>query len=167
MRRDLAKRIIGVMMVTLLFGFVPLSSAQDKPADNLQILRDKIKADKKLVVATNMELTESEAKGFWPIYEEYQKDLHRINQRIADVLESYAADFRSKTLTDDTAKKLSDEALAIEQAEVNLKSTYAPKLSQVLPVKKVARYLQIENKIRAVVKYDLAQGVPLVQYDKE
>jgi len=167
MRRDLAKRIIGVMMVTLLFGFVPLSSAQDKPADNLQILRDKIKADKKLVVATNMELTDSEAKGFWPIYEEYQKDLHRINQRIADVLESYAADFRSKTLTDDKAKKLIDEALAIEQAEVNLKSTYAPKLGKALPVKKVARYLQIENKIRAVVKYDLAQGVPLVQYDKE
>ena len=167
MRRDLAKRIIGVMMVTLLFGFVPLSSAQDKPADTLQILRDKIKADKKLVVATNMELTDSEAKGFWPIYEEYQKDLHRINQRIADVLESYAADFRSKTLTDDKAKKLIDEALAIEQAEVNLKSTYAPKLGKALPVKKVARYLQIENKIRAVVKYDLAQGVPLVQYDKE
>ena len=47
------------------------------------------------------------------------------------------------------------------------KSTYAPKLGKALPVKKVARYLQIENKIRAVVKYDLAQGVPLVQYDKE
>ena len=48
-------------------------------------------------------------------------------------------------------------------AEANLKSTYVPKLSKALPVKKVARYLQIENKIRAVVKYDLAQGVPLVQ----
>ena len=56
-----------------------------------------------------------------------------------------------------------DEALAIEQAEANLKSTYAPKLGKALPVKKVARYLQIENKIRAIVKYDLAQGVPLVQ----
>jgi hypothetical protein len=58
---------------------------------------------------------------------------------------------------------LIDEVIAIEVAEASLKSTYAPKLSNVLPVKKVARYLQIENKIRAVVKYDLAQGVPLVQ----
>ena len=124
---------------------------------------DKIKADKKLVVATNMELTETEAKGFWPIYDEYQKDLQKINRRIANLLDSYAADFRSKTLTDDKAKKLIDEAIAIEQAEADLKSTYAPKLSKVLPVKKVARYLQIENKIRAVVKYDLAQGVPLVK----
>ena len=163
MRIDLVKKTIGVAMAIMIFGFAPLNAAQDKPADNMQILRDKIKGDKKLVVATNMELTESEAKGFWPVYDAYQKDLRRINQRMANLLDSYAADFRTKSLTDDKAKKLIDEALSIEQAEADLKSTYAPKLSKVLPVKKVARYLQIENKIRAVIKYDIAQGVPLVQ----
>ena len=163
MRLDLVKKTLGIAVAIVFFGFTPLSAAQDKPADNMQILRDKIKADKKLVVATNMELTESEAKGFWPIYEAYQKDLQKINRRLANLLDSYAADFRSKSLTDDKAKKLIDEALSIEQAEADLKSTYAPKLSKVLPVKKVARYLQIENKIRAVIKYDIAQGVPLVQ----
>jgi len=161
---DFLKKTIGVAVVIMSMGFPSLGlAAQDKPADNMQILRDKIKADKKLVVATNMELTESEAKSFWPIYEEYQKELQKINRRIANVLESYAADFRSKSLTDDKAKKLIDEANAIEQAEVNLKSTFAPKLSKALPSIKAARYLQIENKIRAVVKYDLAQGVPLVK----
>ena len=163
MKINLVKKTIGVAMAIMLLGVVPLGLAQDKPADNMQILRDKLKADKKLVVATNMELTESEAKNFWSIYEEYQKDLRKINQRIVALLESYAADFRNKSLTDDKAKKLIDEAVAIEQAEANLKSTYAPKLSKALPVRKVARYLQIENKIRAVIKYDLAQGVPLVQ----
>ena len=163
MRIDLVKKTIGVAMAIMLFSFAPLNAAQDKPADNMQILRDKIKADKKLLVATNMELTESEAKAFWPIYEQYQKELQRINQRIAKLLESYADDARSKSLTDDKAKKLIDDAAAIEQTEANLKSAYAPKLSKALPVKKVARYLQIENKIRAVVKYDLAQGVPLMK----
>ena len=163
MRMNLMKKTIGVAIAVMLFGFAPLSFAQDKRADNMDILRDKIRADKKLVVATNMELTESEAKNFWPIYNEYQKDLQNINGRIVAVLESYAADFKSKSLTDDKAKQLIDEALAIDQAEANLKSTYAPKLSKALPVRKVARYLQIENKIRAVVKYDLAQGVPLVR----
>ena len=156
MRMNLVKKTIGVAMAVMLFGFPPLSFAQDKRADNMDILRDKIRADKKLVVATNMELTESEAKNFWPIYNEYQKDLQNINGRIVAVL-------KSKSLTDDKAKQLIDEALAIDQAEANLKSTYAPKLSKALPVRKVARYLQIENKIRAVVKYDLAQGVPLVR----
>ncbi|HEU4639735.1 MAG TPA: hypothetical protein VFS84_12830 [Candidatus Binatia bacterium] len=163
MRMNLVKKTIGIAVAVMLFGFAPLSFAQDKRADNMDILRDKIRADKKLVVATNMDLTESEAKNFWPIYNEYQKDLQNINGRIVAVLESYAADLKSKSLTDDKAKQLIDEALAIDQAEANLKSTYAPKLSKALPVRKVARYLQIENKIRAVVKYDLAQGVPLVR----
>ena len=165
MRMDLVKKtlIVAAALVLMLFGFAPLRAAQDKPADNMQILRDKIKADKKLVVASNMELTESEAKGFWPIYDEYQKELQKINQRLGKVVESYADDNRKKSLTDDKAKKLIDEAVSIEQAEANIKSTFAPKLSKVLPVKKVARYLQIENKIRAVVRYDIAQGVPLVR----
>jgi predicted outer membrane protein len=163
MRTNFVNKMMVGAIAIMIFGFAPLSRAQDKPADNMQILRDKIKADKKLVVAANMELTESEAKSFWPIYEQYQKDLQKINQRIVKLLESYADDFHKKSLTDDKAKKLIDEAVAIEQAEANLKSAYAPKLGKALPVKKVARYLQIENKIRAVVKYDIAQGVPLVR----
>ena len=163
MRIDLGKRTMGILTAIMLLGFAPLSVAQDKPADNLQILREKIKADKKLVVATNMELSESEAKRFWPIYDAYQKDLQKINRRIAVLLGSYTDEMRGKTLSDDKAKKLIDEALAIEQSEADLKSNYAPKLSKALPITKVARYLQIENKIRAVVRYDLAQGVPLAR----
>jgi len=161
------KGMWAVFIVTLLMAVVmafPTSAlTQDKPTDNMQILREKVKADKKLLVATNMELTESEAKGFWSVYEDYQKDLAAINQRIAKLIESYAADYRSKTLTDEKAKKLVDELIAIEQAETGLKASYVPKLSKVLPQKKVARYLQIENKIRAAVKYELAAGVPLAQ----
>ena len=153
--------ITGLMTAVMTFPTPAL--AQDKATDNMQILREKIKADKKLLVATNMELTESEAKGFWPVYEDYQKDLATINQRIIKLIESYAADYRTNTLTDEKAKKLIDEFVAIEQAEAGLKASYVPKLSKVLPPKKVARYLQIENKIRAAVKYELAGGVPLVQ----
>jgi hypothetical protein len=152
-----------VVMVAALVGMAIPVGAQDKPADNMQILREKIKADKKLMVATNIELTESEAKGFWPVYEEYQKDLIAINQRIGKLIESYAADYRANTLTDDKAKKLVDELAAIEQAEAGLKTTYVPKLSKVLPLKKVARYLQIENKVRALVKYELAASIPLAR----
>jgi len=154
--------IVTALMVVVVAFPIP-ARTQDKPADNMQVLREKVKADKKLVVATNMGLTESEAKGFWPVYEEYQKDLATINQRMAKLIESYAADYRANTLTDEKAKKLIDEFVAIEQAEAGLKASYVPKLNKVLPPKKVARYLQIENKIRAVVKYELAAGVPLVQ----
>lgn len=153
----------GIVLAAVMLALVPPSFAENAPADNMEILREKIKADKKLLVAANMDLTELEAKGFWPIYDAYQKDLHKINQQIENLLESYAADLEGKSLTDAKAKRLIAESVAIEQEEAKLKSTYAPKLSKVLPPKKVARYLQIESKIRAVVKYDLATGVPLVQ----
>jgi hypothetical protein len=150
-----------MVMVGALVGLGVLAAAQDKPADNMQILRDKIKADKKLLVANNMQLTESEAKAFWPVYEQYQKDLAAINQRIGKLIEGYAADYQ--TMTDEKAKKLTAEMVAIEKAEAGLKESSVPKLSQALPPKKVARYLQIENKIRALVKYELAGEIPLVQ----
>jgi len=66
-------------------------------------------------------------------------------------------------LPDEKAKELIDEALAIDREEADLKSVYAPKLTKVLPIRKAVRYLQIENKIRAVVKYEIASGVPLVK----
>jgi hypothetical protein len=163
MKRKMCLRIGMVMvMVAALVGVGVLAAAQEKPADNMQIMREKVKADKKLMVAANMQLTESEAKAFWPVYEEYQKDLGEINQRIVKLIESYAADYKANTLTDEKAKKLIDELVAIEQAEAGLRASYVPKLSKVLPLKKVARYLQIENKVRAMVKYELAGGVPLV-----
>jgi len=153
--------VIG--MVAALVGLGALAAAQDKPADNMQILREKVKADKKLMVAANMELTESEAKAFWPVYDAYQKDLEAINQRTVKLIESYAADYRANTLTDEKAKKLVDELVAIEQAEAGLKASYVPKLGKVLPMKKVARYLQVETKVRALVKYELAGAIPLVR----
>jgi hypothetical protein len=162
-----AKALWALLFVTALMvviaAFPMPALTQDKPADNMQILREKIKADKKLIVAANMDLTESEAKGFWPIYEQYQKDLMAINERILNLIKSYAADYRANTLSDEKAKKLIDEFLAIEKSEAELKATYVPRLSKVLPQKKVMRYLQVENKIRAIVKYDLAAQVPLAQ----
>jgi hypothetical protein len=163
MKRSMMVTFFVTLVAAITMWVVSPVVAQDKPADNMQILRDKIKADKKLLVSANMELTESEAKGFWPVYEEYQKTLSKINQRIGKLVESYAADYRTKTLTDEKAQKLIDELMAIDKAEGKLNTSCVAKLGKVLPAKKVARYLQIENKIRAALKYELAANIPVVQ----
>jgi len=137
--------------------------AAAQTASDMQVLAQKIKADKKLVVAANMQLTEDEAKAFWPVYEAYQKDLQGINQRLLGTIKRYADAYNKGPVSDEAAKKLINEAIAIEDAEVKLKRSYVPKLEKVIPGMKVARYLQIENKIRAVVRYELAAQIPLVQ----
>ncbi len=154
----LARYVIGAVAV---LGLIAPAFAQ-QATTNAEILLQKIKADKKLVVAANMDLTDTESKGFWPVYDEYQADLMALNQRIGKLVFRYADLYNNKTMTDDAARTLLDEAIAIEQAEASLKQAYVPKLSAVLPATKVARYIQIENKIRALVRYELADGIPLV-----
>jgi hypothetical protein len=149
--------VVGALVALLA---VP-AFAQDKPASNMEILREKIRADKKLVVAANMGLTESEAKGFWPVYDAYQADLGKINQQLGQTITSYAEAYNANSLTNEKAKSLMDEVIKVEQAEVNLKKAYLPKLTAVLPATKAARYLQIENKIRAAIKYEMANEIPL------
>jgi len=163
------KRQMPVAIAIIMLGFAPLGLAQtktasaDKPASNLEIIHEKLKADKKLIVAKYMELTESEAKRFWPVYEDYQKDLQQSNDRLLRLLESYATEYRNQSLTDEKAKKLLDEWIAFEQEDGKRRSTYAPKVLKALPAKKAARYLQIENEFRVLLRYDLAAVVPLVQ----
>ena len=142
-------------------AFAQTKPAAAQPADNMQILRDKLKADKKLVVAANMELTEPEAKAFWPVYEAYQKELHKINDQLAMTIVAYSKEYNANTLTDAKASKLLDQSIAIEEAETKLKRSFVPRLNKVLPGRKVARYMQIENKVRALVKYEIAGEVPL------
>ena len=138
--------------------------AQNSSADmNMQILRDKLKADKKVIVAANMQLTDAEAKAFWPIYDAYQADLKAINLRLGNGIVTYADAYAANNINDGMAKRLLDESVAIEESEVRLRKDYASKLLNALPATKAARYLQIESKIRAAVRYEIAANIPLVQ----
>ncbi len=144
-------------------GFVLPAWAQNRPANNMDILRQQVQKDKKMLVATNLGMTANEAKLFWPVYEDYQINLRQLNRRIQRLLKSYAEAYNSKTLTNEKARGLLKEYLSIEADETKLKGAYIPKLNMVLPAKKVARYIQIENKIRAIFNYDLAAAVPFIQ----
>ena len=157
------KRVVLIMMVTLaaIVAIVAPTSAQDKPADNMQIVLEKIRADKKLFVAENMQLTEAEAKGFWPVYEQYQDELFLLRARTAKLIKDYADGYEK--MANDTAKKLLDELMVIEGLGPKLRQAYLPKFRKALPEMKVVRYYQIENKIYAVLLYELARNIPLVK----
>jgi hypothetical protein len=144
-------------------GVVPAIS-QDKPAENMQFVLEKVRADKKLLVAENMELTEAEAKTFWPVYEKYQDELFLLRSRTAKLINDYADAYEK--MANDTAKKLLDEYLTIESLGLKLRQAYLPKFRKVLPEVKVVRYYQIENKIHAALIYELAAKIPLVKTAK-
>ena len=123
-------KLLKIMMLCAFAFALSPALAQTKPAtDNMQILRDKLKADKKLVVAANMDLTEAEGKKFWPIYDEYQKELKKVNERMAALILAYAKEYNANSLTDENAKKMTSESIGIEESETKLKRSFtAPQI---------------------------------------
>jgi Spy/CpxP family protein refolding chaperone len=150
----------ALALLSLLVGFA--AGAQEQLSDNMDILREKVAADKKLIIAENLILTESQAAQFWPIYDAYQKDLAALNERIGALVENYATAYNAGNVQEAKANELVEEFLAIEEAQLDLRKKYADRLDGVIPAVERARYLQMEQKIRALIDYDMAANIPLV-----
>jgi hypothetical protein len=164
MKRRTGSTCLVVGLALLLLVFVGTVLAQDKTADTMRILTEKVKGDKKLLVAENMQFTEAEAKAFWPVYEKYQAELFLIRTRTLQLIKDYAAAYDK--MTDATAKKLLDESMKIETLRLKLAKAYLPKFRAVLSDTKVVRYYQTENKVNAALYYELAANIPLVKIEK-
>jgi len=161
----IGSRIVFSMMALAAVAVVAVPAfAQDKAADNMQIVLEKVRADKKLLVAENMQLTEAEGKAFWPVYEQYQNELFLLRVRTARLITDYAN--AQEKMTNESARTLLDEYMTIESLGLMLRQVYLPEFRKVLPEVKVARYYQIENKIQAALLYELARNIPLAKAAK-
>ena len=141
----------------------PAAAAPAAPGSPAAVaaFRDAVKADKKAVVAKNMDLTEAEAKKFWPLYDAYQKDLDKVLQRQNRAIVDYVN--QSSSMTDANAKRIARELLDADAEEQRLRERQLKKLYSVLPARKAIRYLQIENKVRTLNHYDMGAQIPLLQ----
>ena len=157
------KQLVSVIFAaTILTAGIPVHAQQKQPPDSMQVLQAKLKADRKLLVSQNMMLSDEQAQKFWPLYEGYVRDLTAINARLLTLIKDYAKAYNANTLNDTIAKKLTDEMLSIEDAEVQMRKNYAKKIASALSPTVAARYLQLENKLRALVRYELAEQIPLL-----
>ena len=149
-----------VNVLAFLVCFVPATLyAQSDEIKELTL--EAIKADKKRIVAINMKLNELESPVFWPLYEEYQEALGKMEDRMLQVLKAYAKSYHS--MSNETAQNLLSDYFDIEEQWLQRKKSYAKKFGEALPMKRVVRYLQIENKIEAMTNAGLVRLVPLVK----
>jgi hypothetical protein len=154
---------LALVLMLLVMVWPVLASAQEKPAQTMQFVVEKIRADKQLFVAENMKLTEAEAQLFWPVYARYQDELFLLRARTLGLISAYAEAYGK--MDNDTAKQILDELIAIEAVGPKLRMAFLPEFQKALPNVKVVRYYQIENKINAALMYDLAAQIPLIQYN--
>ena len=145
-------------MACLLSG---VAAAQERPTDTMEILREKVRADKKVVVAGVLDLTETEARGFWPVYGAYQSDMIEHYDRVAKLIRDFVTAYPA--MTDASATQLLGEFVALESDYAALLNRYVPRFQRVLPPQKLVRFYQLENKLRALLEYQLAREIPLAR----
>jgi Spy/CpxP family protein refolding chaperone len=137
--------------------------AQGSVADvtDMQALRAAVKADKRALVTSALNLTPTEAKKFWPIYDAYQRSLDAATrERSVAIVELIGSD---RPMSDPYAKNLAKDLVTADEAEIKARRTMYNRVMKALPPKKAVRYLQLESKIRAVQAYDIAVAIPLVK----
>jgi hypothetical protein len=138
--------------------------AQSKVKSQKQLDLAAARAERKAAVGENMNLTDAEAKVFWPLYDQYEARMDKIEDRHVREVKNYAASY--ETLTNDDANRKLDEVVAIQQARLDVIREFVPKFRAALPGIKVTRFFQIDSKLHAMLQCHIAQLVPLAQEPK-
>ncbi|MBW4697249.1 MAG: hypothetical protein KME03_04995 [Aphanocapsa lilacina HA4352-LM1] len=155
-----------VILALCLMGAVgapPLAAQLSEQSAPPQPTREEIQKNRQQIVLANVELNDTEKKAFLPVYEKYQTGVYSLEERLEKTIEEYAKFYNSDSLTDKKAGELLDTSLSIRKAKLELLNSYVAQLKKILPLKKVARITQVENKMDAIVNYYLAAVIPLAK----
>jgi len=153
--RRRARALAAVALVGLAAGAATAQTVKEQ----LDVTRQAIESQRRVLVAGALPLADAEADAFWPLYDAYEKERRPLDERASQLVADFLA--RAASLTDAQAKAMVDEALAIEDGRLRVRRTCLGRMQKAIPAVKVARFYQIDNKLDAVVRADVARQIPL------
>jgi Spy/CpxP family protein refolding chaperone len=142
----------------------PSAGAQNNPKisdQDIELLRKDLRAQKKQLVAANLQLTTDQATKFWPVYDQYIAEQTKIHDQKYAVIKEFATSWG--TISDAQAEDLTKRALAVDDQVAQLRMKYMPNFLKVLPGKQVATFYQIDRRLQMMVDLQLMSQLPLVQ----
>ena len=154
----------GILVIGLA-AYMPAfaQGSMETHKEELELTRATIKLQKKQIIAKNMNLSSMERDKFWALYRDYQNKMDAVADRRVKVITDYADTLKNGTLDNEKSLQLLNEYLSYERMRLITKQSFVKKFQQVLPSLKVARFFQIENKLEAIINFELARQIPLMQ----
>ena len=156
-----AAMLVGSMLLNAGVLFAEGPTKEAAVDQEIKLLRQDLRADKKKIVAANMQLTEVEAVKFWPVYDAYTLETIKLNDTLQALIKEYARNY--ETLTDEKAASLTKRTLGLDDAVTKLRLKYVPLFNKVISAKKTARFMQVDRRLGLLVNIQVAAGLPLVQ----
>jgi hypothetical protein len=153
---------VGLLALSL----APFAHAQVNPEfaninDAIEMIRDVVQSERKDIVAEELALTGEESTAFWPVYDAYVAERDVVNDRLVKLITDYAANYLN--MSDEMATTLVDDYFDLEAERLKVRRKYVREFDDVLPPKKLARFVQIENKLDTIVQVDIASEIPLLR----
>jgi Spy/CpxP family protein refolding chaperone len=153
-----SRRTVRALAAAALFGLAAAATAQTAK-DALEVTRQAVESQRRVLVSGALPLTDAEADAFWPLYDAYEKERRPLDERANKLVADFLAGAAS--LTDAQAKAMVEEALQVDEGRLRVRRSYLGRMLKAIPPRKAARFYQIDNKLDSVVQADVARQVPL------
>ena len=138
-----------------------VSFSQNKNIEWSDLLKRNVQKESKKFIEKNLELTNQQAKLFWPIYDEYDAALLEVtNERLKNISD-YMLNY--KDLDNTKAESLLRKALELDQKKINIQTEYYNKLIAVLPPTLVGKFFQLDQYIELLIQLQRSEKIPLIQ----
>ena len=151
--------LLAVMFAML--AFCPLGRAQDQELtidSTIAVVRANMRADRAALITTGMNFNDKDGAAFWPIYQQYDYERDRLDDRRAAVIKQYTQKYPN--LTDAEAKAMADQMLDCEYRLAELKKKYYKKFNKVLPALTVTKFFQLERRIDLMMDIQVEAALP-------
>jgi hypothetical protein len=163
--RRIAQFVSGLAVVTAALVGVTPAAAQvtEGPQTNkyLELLRQDLRTQKTAIVTEAMNLTDAQATAFWPIYEDYTREMRGVwDGRIANI-KMFAENY--ERMTNDMAKQLADKAFKLDDQRGKVLKKYYGKVDKAVGPMLAARFVQIESALYDLISLQLAAELPLMK----
>ena len=152
----------ALLLVTFaMLAFCPLGRAQDQEPNidsTIAVVRANMQADRTTLITSGMNFSDKEGAVFWPIYQQYEYERSKLDDRRAAVIKEYTQKYPS--LTDAEANGMADIMLDCESRLAELKKKYFKKFNKALPALTVTKFFQLERRIDLMMDMQVEASLP-------
>jgi len=127
-------------------------------SDDGDLTLARIQSERKVLVEGIVKPSPQQSKAFWDAYWAYRETVANLDNRSNKLIDEYEKSFAA--LNDDQAERMLKEAAKIEVERVEARQKIVKKLRKILIPKQIVRFLQIENKMDAIMNLDRAINIP-------
>ena len=161
-----------ILIAALAFGFFlsvfaqsqvwkPEALPPQKVAAIIDMMRSDMTTQKKTLVETVMQFSEADAKTFWPIYEEYQREYYELGNETAALIKEFVENL--DMMTQDKADRIMTRTFDLQKRKMAVRQKYYDKVRKALSPIKAVKFAQLDGQLVQMLELQISSNLPYIR----